>query len=1030
MDDILVKSHRRKVLANFLATIPDNKGWWYRLPKLNNNNKISEEALVDLHLPNMGVLFGLTEDALALVLVQMGLLQSDGITIIRKGWDDLKAMFGLNPKLEVERTRLLYAGRRLNHWYVRLGTCTLTPHVIFRCRLYPPKSLVTRTTTKFVTNELVSILKTSNMFTQLLQTDYYFKGLPAGARKRGQGAAINSTESEEDNSENSSDDNAENSSDDAENLSDEDESSACSVYDITKGTAADKKQFPCLAKFNIPINNPQTISSLLCELLKAQEQIQGNNQDANGILLKNPANPSQSHLYVQVPTGTSKAAHVRFGRTITKMVNWRAKRHEDKEEIERKSVSHALRALERLNPDTFLQVAQERGYSIQQTPKISANYWLAMSTAAGLRVRQQRIVNKYLMYHFGDRVCVSEKDITEVGSNFVEFKKESIEVNVQEYGVKKVQVSWRDLFDLFEHYAPELFEGGCERIDRIEILLGGDHGKGAMTFLAVLIVRYQAKKNPKIIELQIGQVDSSKDTMELLRTIVARITPGISRLKPKDGISSLHVTKQDDQYTIRADDNPPAQPENTAQAVKLEFFLVGDMKFLFMMLGRSGYSGSNCLYCKLNSKQWKTKHVTEEHMHCGAEEWSIEKLLAPFLASQIARQAAGGTLEASPDDGEELPGQKEAPLWTFIPIKNVLVPLLHILLGLGNDLLDNFWSSWFDERVEVLKPDESEARHMALLAEIAVEEYEEKFESLKGEVNALVTERIQLNSTLNENGLEAEVVGHLNEQKNIVLQTIEHKTRERDSVKIELTKRRSSKRGARKAERELRLKRGKMEKPFRVYVEMDIFPKYKVYMSSYHGGNMEGPAVRRLMIDAKEVFEEIGNFVKESLGAEEQRSKEIAGDLEIDQVCGKTASLFLLLDSVFSYIYGIRGKATEEQIVILEQRLLQVLYCDWRDAGMSFTPKFHTLLDHLLEQIRRVEGFVIMGEDRIERSHQTRAAHADQLLRLRNKTKLMDTQAKLQNVALVKEISDIQEEVSTKTKRVLKRQISPSPFLD
>jgi hypothetical protein len=152
------------------------------------------------------------------------------------------------------------------------------------------------------------------------------------------------------------------------------------------------------------------------------------------------------------------------------------------------------------------------------------------------------------MYHFGDRVCVLEKDITEIGSNFVDFKKESIEVNVQEYGVKKVQVSWRDLFDLFEHYAPELFEGGCDIIDRIEILLGGDHrGKGAMTFLSVLIARYKAKKNPKIMELQIGQVDSSKDTMKLLRTIVARITPGISRLKPKHGISSMHVTKQEDQ---------------------------------------------------------------------------------------------------------------------------------------------------------------------------------------------------------------------------------------------------------------------------------------------------------------------------------------------------------------------------------------------------------------------------------------------------------------------------------------------------
>jgi hypothetical protein len=44
----------------------------------------------------MGVLFGLTEDAFALVLVvEMGLLhRSDGIRVIRQGWDDLKAMFG------------------------------------------------------------------------------------------------------------------------------------------------------------------------------------------------------------------------------------------------------------------------------------------------------------------------------------------------------------------------------------------------------------------------------------------------------------------------------------------------------------------------------------------------------------------------------------------------------------------------------------------------------------------------------------------------------------------------------------------------------------------------------------------------------------------------------------------------------------------------------------------------------------------------------------------------------------------------
>jgi hypothetical protein len=113
------------------------------MPKLNNNKKKLEEALIDLHLPNMGVLFGLTEDVLALVLVEMGLLhtRSDGIRVTRQGWDDRKAMFGLNPKLEVEMTNLSVSGKRFKCWFVRLGTCSLKPNGIFRNRLPPTLQL-------------------------------------------------------------------------------------------------------------------------------------------------------------------------------------------------------------------------------------------------------------------------------------------------------------------------------------------------------------------------------------------------------------------------------------------------------------------------------------------------------------------------------------------------------------------------------------------------------------------------------------------------------------------------------------------------------------------------------------------------------------------------------------------------------------------------------------------------------------------------------------------------------------------------
>ena len=63
-------------------------------------------------------------------------------------------------------------------------------------------------------------------------------------------------------------------------------------------------------------------------------------------------------------------------------------------------------------------------------------------------------------------------------------------------------------------------------------------------------------------------------------------------------------------------------------------------------------------------------------------------------------------------------------------MKNVLIPILHIILGLGIDLLSNFFE-WVNERIEIITEQECNARYMGLLAEIALDKSQREEEVCK-----------------------------------------------------------------------------------------------------------------------------------------------------------------------------------------------------------------------------------------------------------------------------------------------------------
>ena len=89
-----------------------------------------------------------------------------------------------------------------------------------------------------------------------------------------------------------------------------------------------------------------------------------------------------------------------------------------------------------------------------------------------------------------DRVAASESNIRNVGSDYLLYEIEHINVDEKEYGIKSIKVSWRQLDEVILNYASDLF-AKLDAIDEIDLLLGGDHGKGVLIILVVFIVRYE-----------------------------------------------------------------------------------------------------------------------------------------------------------------------------------------------------------------------------------------------------------------------------------------------------------------------------------------------------------------------------------------------------------------------------------------------------------------------------------------------------------------------------------------------------------
>jgi hypothetical protein len=143
--------------------------------------------------------------------------------------------------------------------------------------------------------------------------------------------------------------------------------------------------------------------------------------------------------------------------------------------------------------------------------------------------------------------------------------------------------------------------------------------------------------------------------------------------------------------------------------MEMRLYLIVDLKFLFTMMGQDGYSAAWCIYCVLKENKWTTMHGNNDEVNrnCEVRLWTMEKLHV-LAMTQMQKDALDRTCKSS--------GVQETPYWNFIQVAGAIALILHLHLGLRNDILDVFWECWVDVHAENQTPEQVKARKTTMLA--------------------------------------------------------------------------------------------------------------------------------------------------------------------------------------------------------------------------------------------------------------------------------------------------------------------------
>jgi hypothetical protein len=445
---------------------------------------------------------------------------------------------------------------------------------------------------------------------------------------------------------------------------------------------------------NIDPSDPR-LDTLLSEIVLLKQQ-------QRKVIYKNSNNSNRVCTLVNVPRNTTLNSFVKSNDWLDSALDANSPRDDPYDSIYR-----VVRHCGKRNRDATVTAIKDLGVPIANP--MTPTEFTAMVADVRLTGVQEETLTQHLRHRLGKGICPARKHLRMMCEGHSEIITGSVKhvYDPKSGEEENIQFSYKDPPTEFLKQLQRKIDSHKVDINKVKSLtcvFGGDHGQGAFQFGAKVEMHFTdtAKSIPFIISL--AEVVCRKDTGELLeKTIIKPLAKGMKTITN----CNLLLSRGGDGKVECIFDNKERDKTTTSGYV-VDSYLCGDLAFMMMAMGREGMSGKWCYICKLGHAQFKNQSAARE-------KWTWTKLAQTL---QELREQGEGV--------DSLLGVKNDAWFPFIKITNYVVPLLHVEIGIGNDLLDLF-RAWVDMYIDCLNDEEIRTRSAIASATRMVQNVEHNF---------------------------------------------------------------------------------------------------------------------------------------------------------------------------------------------------------------------------------------------------------------------------------------------------------------
>lgn len=337
-------------------------------------------------------------------------------------------------------------------------------------------------------------------------------------------------------------------------------------------------------------------------------------------------------------------------------------------------------------------------------------------------------------------------------------------------------------------------------------------------------------------------------------------------------------------------------------SAEIELFMSGDLLWFHTALGKEGYQSWWCPYCLAFKNDWQEKN------HETSPAWTLDSL------TEQARKIAAG--EVKKKVAREVLGVKTAPVIDAVEVDHYVIPVLHLTIGLVNDVLDHLVGECqaaaeeFTQRYYALEIEQGQVgRELILASESLATFMADHKENIKIGRRRLLRQR---NTMTEEEAANLETnLGQLESEQTALQKNV-------DTLKIK----KHDVEAAFRMEVEKPENSRNFGQPLRAFID-DVLRRHSIDRAVQHGGKLEGNQCRKLLSKSAEILLEI----KQYICSRPPEFRIVGTDEEVEEVFHWHHVLLVALDGLFSGLRTTRYKVNNEiidQTVQFRDRVLKI----------------------------------------------------------------------------------------------------------